>query len=309
MITWCKYLLLDKNIIKVIVYCNHKILFYICLKKGAYMRVEKNNKTKREKSEYAVQAVINAIDILELLGNCEHELSMSEIVSTLELTKSNVNKLLANLERYGYVEHNKYTGNFRLGVKTFQISQAYINKLNLIDISNQVLIGLKNKLNESTYIGVLRHGNVVYLNMIETDEPVRVMPRIGNVGPAYATAIGKAQLSTLTNKEITALYENKQFRKLTEKTVSNIDELLEDIAHIRECGYALDLEEYEYDVHCVAAPVLDFMGKVIAGISVSGPKVRMGMDRIEKEIAPILIEAAKELSGKFGYVDSDELSE
>lgn len=269
------------------------------------MRLDKG-KVKREKSEYAVQAVSNAIDILELLGDCDHELSMSEIVSTLELTKSNVNKLLANLEKFGYVEHNKYTGNFRLGVKTFQISQAYISKLNLIDISNQVLIDLKNKLNESTYIGVLRHSNVVYLNVIETDEPVRVMPRIGNVGPAYATAIGKAQLSTFEDKDIMSLYENKVFRKLTDKTVGNIDELLEDINKIRERTYALDLEEYEEDVHCVAVPILDFMGKVIAGISVSGPKVRMSMERIEKEIAPMLIEYAAILSGKFGYMEDEE---
>ena len=272
------------------------------------MRVEKG-KIKREKSEYAVQAVSNAIDILELLGNCEHELSMSEIVSTLELTKSNVNKLLANLERFGYVEHNKYTGNFRLGVKTFQISQAYINKLNLIDISNQVLNNLKTSLNESTYIGVLRHGNVVYLNVLETDEPVRVMPRIGNVGPAYATAIGKAQLSVFGDKEIISLYENKVFKKLTDKTIANIDELLKDIAEVRNRGYALDLEEYEEEVHCVAVPVLDFMGKVIAGISVSGPKERMSMERIEKEIAPLLIESAHILSSKFGYTGYDESTE
>lgn len=272
------------------------------------MRVEKG-KVKREKSEYAVQAVSNAIDILELLGNCEHELSMSEIVSTLELTKSNANKLLANLERFGYVEHNKYTGNFRLGVKTFQISQAYINKLNLIDISNQVLNNLKTTLNESTYIGVLRHGNVVYLNVLETDEPVRVMPRIGNVGPAYATAIGKAQLSVFEDKEIEALYENKAFRKLTNKTISSIEELLQDIEMVRKRGYALDLEEYEEDVHCVAVPVLDFMGKVIAGISVSGPKVRMSMERIETEIAPMLIKSAHILSSKFGYTGYDESAE
>ncbi len=265
------------------------------------MRVDKN-KEKKEKSEYAVLAVSNAIDVLELLGNCEHELSISEIVSTLKLTKNNVNKLLSNLEQYGYVEHNKYTGNFRLGVRTFQISQAYINNLNLIEISNQALWDLKDKLNESSYIGVLRHGNVVYLNVIETDEPVRVMPRIGNVGPAYATAIGKAQLSTLADKDIVSLYEHKKFRKLTDKTISNIDDLLEDINNIRSCGYALDIEEYEEDVYCVATPVLDFMGKVIAGISVSGPKVRMNMNKIKDEIAPFLIEQSKILSNKFGYL-------
>lgn len=268
---------------------------------------EDKNKVKREKAEYAVQAVSNAVEILELLGSHEHELSISEIVSKLELTKSNVNKLLANLEKYGYVEHNRYTGNFRLGVKTFQISQAYINKLNLIDISTHILNGLKQQLNESVYIGVLRHSNVVYLDVIETDEPVRVMPRIGNVGPAYATAIGKAQLSTMTDDEIAGLYENKEFLKLTKNTINNIQELLEDIKQVREKGYALDLEEYEEEVHCIGAPVLNFMGKVIAGISVSGPKVRMGYDRIEKEIAPALIKAAELLSVKFGYTGENIL--
>lgn len=268
---------------------------------------EDKNKVKREKAEYAVQAVSNAVEILELLGSYEHELSISEIVSKLELTKSNVNKLLANLEKYGYVEHNRYTGNFRLGVKTFQISQAYINKLNLIDISTHILNGLKQQLNESVYIGVLRHSNVVYLDVIETDEPVRVMPRIGNVGPAYATAIGKAQLSTMTDDEIAGLYENKEFLKLTKNTINNIQELLEDIKQVREKGYALDLEEYEEEVHCIGAPVLNFMGKVIAGISVSGPKVRMDYDRIEKEIAPALIKAAELLSVKFGYTGENIL--
>ena len=268
------------------------------------MRNEKS-KVKREKSEYAVQAVKNAIDILELLGNYEHELSISEIVSKLKLTKSNVNKLLANLERFGYVELNKYTKNFRLGVKTFQISQAYINKLNLIDISMQTLSNLKNELNESVYIGVMRHGNVVYLNVIETDKAVKVMPRIGNVGPAYATAIGKAQLSEYSDKEITALYENKEFLKLTKHTISSIDELLENLKATRDRGYALDIEEYENDVYCVGAPVLDFMGQVIAGISVSAPKARMTNERIENEIAPMLLSAAKQLSIKFGYLEED----
>ena len=269
------------------------------------MRSEKT-KVKREKSEYVVQAVNNAISILELLGGYEHELSISEIVSKLNLTKSNVNKLLANLERFGYAEHNRYTGNFRLGVKTFQISQAYINKLNLIDISMQILSELKNKLNESVYIGVLRHCNVVYLDVIETDEAVRVMPRIGNVGPAYATAIGKAQLSVLEDKDIVSLYENEQFRKFTDNTVGSLDELMQDIGKVREKGYALDMEEYERDVRCIGAPVLNFMGNVIAGISVSGPEVRMSMERIEKEIAPVLIEAAKALSIKFGYLEPDK---
>lgn len=263
------------------------------------MRAEKS-KIKREKSEYAVQAVSNAIDILELLGDFEHELSISEIVSQLGLTKSNVNKLLSNLEAFGYVEHNRYTGNFRLGVKTFQISQAYINKLNLIDISMQALQDLKNRLNESVYIGVLRQGNVVYLDVIETDEAVRVMPRIGNVGPAYATAIGKAQLSMMAETEVMEFYKDGM-KQLTSKTVNSIEALLKDLEDCRKKGYAMDNEEYEKGVCCIGSPVLNFMGDVIAGISVSAPCQRMGEERIKNEIVPALLETAEILSIKFGH--------
>ncbi|MGD9807497.1 MAG: IclR family transcriptional regulator [Deferribacterales bacterium] len=260
---------------------------------------------KREKSEYAVQAVSNAIDILELLGDKDHELSITDVVSELNLTRSNVNKLLATLELLGYVEHNRYTGNFRLGVKTFQISQAYINKLSITEISIQVLQQLKNDTNESAYISVLRDGAVVYLNVIETDQAVRVLPRIGNVGPAYATATGKAQLAYYDALELEKLYSG-EFRKITPNTLGNFDELKDELDEIKRIGYAVDNEEYELGVRCVGAPIKDFMGNVIAGISVSAPSERMDMDYVREVVAPTVVEAAKVLSKKFGFREFGE---
>ena len=269
------------------------------------IKVVDKTKVSSIKSDYTVLALSHSIDILELLSISEHELTFNEIANKLKLTKSNAAKILGNLEHFDFIETNKITGNYRLGVRTFQLSQSYIRKLNLINVSMQVLSNLKQRFNESSYVGILRNGNVVYLNVVETNEYVRVLPRTGNVGPAYATAIGKAQLSTLSNTEITYLYEDRSFLKLTPKTLNNIDELLADIEAVREKGYALDLEEYEEEVHCVAAPVIDYTGKVIAGISISGPKSRLTKKRIVNEIAPALIEEAKNLSAKFGYMDTN----
>ncbi len=260
----------------------------------------KTSKVKRERNEYAVQSVTNAISILEMLGESEHEQSMGEIYTKLKLTKSNVNKLLATLERLGYVENNQYTGNFRLGVKTFQISQTYINKLSLPEISLPLMKDLRDHVKESVYISILHKENVVYMSVVETDLPVRVLPRMGNVGPAYATATGKVQLAALEDREIEAYYPG-EFVKYTPRTISSMNRLLEEMNKVRRDGYAVDDEEYEQGVRCVAAPVKNFMGNVIAGITISAPVERMGNTRIEKELLPRLLETADKLSIKFGY--------
>jgi DNA-binding IclR family transcriptional regulator len=260
-----------------------------------------NSNGMRERSEYSVQAVTNAIRVLEALGDAEHEQSLPELCAKLSLTKSNANKLLSTLERFGYVDANAYTANLRLGVKTFQIAQAYINKLNLSEIALPLQRSLRDEVNESVYISVLRRANVVYLSVVETDAPVRVMPRIGNVGPAYATATGKVQLAFMDEKEVENLYEGAKFTQYTDKTVKSITELLQDLEQIRKCGYALDNEEYELGVRCVATPVRNFMGNVIAGMSISAPIERMGDEIVQSELLPQLTSAAYTLSTKFGF--------
>ncbi len=257
-------------------------------------------KIPKERSEYSVQSVTNAIKVLETLGDAEHEQSIPELCAKLSLTKSNANKIVATLERFGYVDANRYTGNFRLGVKTFQISQAYISKLSLPEIALPVQRALRDAVNESVYISVLRKENVVYLSVVETDSPVRVMPRIGNVGPAYATSTGKVQLAFLEDRDIESLYK-APFHQYTPNTIRSTDALMAELDKIKQQGYALDDEEYEMGVRCVAAPIKNFMGNVIAGINISAPVERMSDTRIKKELLPNLIEAAHKLSVKFGY--------
>ena len=259
-----------------------------------------NSKGMRERSEYSVQAVTTAIRVLEALGDAEHEQSIPELCAKLNLTKSNTNKLLVTLEQFGYVDSNSYTGNFRLGVKTFQISQAYINKLSLPEISLPIQRDLRDQVNESVYISVLRGENVVYLSVVETDASVRVMPRIGNVGPAYATATGKVQLAFMEEKEVESLYSGP-FTPYTANTLKSAEKLYDELEIIRKQGYALDNEEYELGVRCVAAPVKNFMGNVIAGMSISAPVERMDDSRIQAELLPKLLEATHKLSTKFGF--------
>ena len=255
---------------------------------------------KREKAEYAVQSVNNAIDILELLSNSDGELSVNDIGVKLGLTKNNTSKILNTLELFGYVECNRYTGSYRLGVKTFQISQAYLIHMNLFDISVRYLEAIRNRLNETSYISVFNSGNIIYLNTVETNKAVRVRSRIGTIKPAYASASGKVHLANMELESIKNMYESNM-QKFTENTINSIDALVRELENVKKNGYAIDNEEFEKDVISVAAPVYNFMGRVIGAMSTSIPTIRCSLERIDKEIAPVIIEYAGELSKKYGY--------
>jgi DNA-binding IclR family transcriptional regulator len=260
----------------------------------------RETKTRRRRSDYSVQQVVNAIALLEVLGDTEHEASVDELSYKLSLSKNSVIKLLASLEAYGYVNYNRFTGNFRLGVRTFQIAQSYISKLSLTEMAQSVQKELRDAVNESVYISVLRKDAVVYLSVVESDAPVRVMPRIGNTGLAYATATGKAQLAFMEEQDVELLY-SEPLKQYTENTISGIAKLIQELRKVKQLGYAIDNEEYEYGVCCVAVPVKNFMGSVIAGLSISAPKDRMSESRIEEALLPQLISGAARLSTKFGF--------
>lgn len=259
---------------------------------------------RREKVEYAVQSVNNAIDILELLSAADGELSINDIGVKLGLTKNNTAKILNTLELFGYVECNRYTGSYRLGVKTFQISQAYLIHMNLFDISIKYLEAIRNRVNETAYVSIFNEGNIIYLNSVETHKAVRVRSRIGTIKPAYASASGKVHLANMDVESIKSLYENKM-QKFTENTIDNIMDLIRELENVKKQGYAIDNEEFEKDVIAISAPVYNFMGRVIGALSVCVPTVRCPKERIDKELAPVVIEYSGELSRRYGFKKSN----
>ncbi|ADU65048.1 IclR family transcriptional regulator [Desulfurispirillum indicum] len=256
---------------------------------------------KREKTDYIVQSVYNALDVLESFKT-SGELDIRTLREKFDLSKNNLFRLLATLEKHGYVERNPYTKNYRLGLKNFELSQAYINKIDLLRTTEPILQELVNTLNESAYIGVLRGKNVVYLNVIETTQFVRIIPRIGSVGSPFCTAIGKCQLFDLNGEEIRKQISDAKIQTSCSGTpFKGIDAFVEEIEMSRPRGYTIDDEEFEMGVRCVGAPLRNYTGKIVAGMSVSGPVQRMSYERIENEIGPALIEKAHKASKRMGY--------
>ncbi|ADU65559.1 IclR family transcriptional regulator [Desulfurispirillum indicum] len=256
---------------------------------------------ERKKTDYIIQSVSHALDILEeFCVSEESEMGVTELSKKLGLHKNNVFRLLATLESRGYIEQNPVNGNYQLGYRSLELGQVFVSQLGLLKQARPVLEEAVAKCNESIYLGVLRDTNVVYLDIVETSHPVRVVPRVGTIVPAYCTAIGKAQLSHDSSEEVERILSQCDLRKWTPNTLDSVDKIMEDVQLSAKRGYAVDLEEYQQGVVCVGVSVKDYTNTPVAGISFTGPVQRMTLERVENEILPIVMEAGREISRRLG---------
>ena len=256
---------------------------------------------RKEKSEYIIQAVDHALDLLEQFQGDIDELGVTELSKRLKLHKNNVFRLLATLESRNYIEQNKVTENYRLGLKTLELGQTFIKQMGLLRQSRPVLETLVKECNETTYVAILKDAHIVYLDVVETDLTVRVVPRVGSRLPAYCTAAGKIQLAFMTDEELDHYLPTKELKRYTVNTITDRDEFKAHLAKITEQGYAIDNEEMDDGVCCVAAPIRDYTRRIIGAVSISGPSMRFSKERMEKELIPLVKRAGEDISTKLGF--------
>ncbi len=256
---------------------------------------------KKDKSEYIIQAVSHALDLLEQFHGEVDELGVTELSKRLSLHKNNVFRLLATLESRGYIEQNKATENYRLGLKALELGQTFIKQMGLLRQAQPILEDLVQQCNETSYVSIFKDNNVVYLDAVESDMTVRVVSRVGSRLPTYCTAAGKVQLAFMPEEEVNALLSTQEIKKHTPTTLANIEELKKQLPIISERGYAIDDEELDAGVKCVAAPIRDYTRRLVGALSISGPSMRFEDDRIEKDLIPKVVQAARDLSLRLGY--------
>ncbi len=256
---------------------------------------------KKDKAEYIIQAVSHALDLLEQFHDDVDELGVTELSKRLKLHKNNVFRLLATLESRGYIEQNKATENYRLGLKSLELGQTFIRQMGLLRQAKPILEKLVADCNETSYVAIFKEGYIVYLDVAETDLTVRVVSRVGSRLPAYCTAAGKVHLAFMSDEEVDAILPAGELKQFSANTLTNRDALKRELRLVAEQGYAIDNEELDLGVRCVAAPIRDYTRRIVGAVSISGPSMRLGDDRIVKELVPLALQAAEELSTRLGY--------
>ncbi len=256
---------------------------------------------KRNKASYIIQSVTNALDLLEEFRGEETELGVTELSKRLALHKNNVFRLLATLESRGYMEQNRLTGNYRLGLRVLELGQVFIKHMGLLKMARPVLEEIVEKCNETAYLGLIRDNRVVYVDAVEANRPVRVVSRVGGGLPVYASAIGKVQIAFETADERERALGTGTLESFTPNTIIDRAKLSTHLEAVQKQGFALDDEEYDDGIRCVGVPVRDYTRRVVAGLSISGPAYRFTDERLNKELIPLAQNAGNMLSRRLGF--------
>jgi DNA-binding IclR family transcriptional regulator len=256
---------------------------------------------KKAKSDYLIQSVSRALDILEAFSVGQEEMGVTELSRNLKLHKNNVFRLLATLETRGYVEQDRATGHYRLGVKTFEVATVFLHHLGLERQAQPVLEALAQDTGEAAYLSVLDGPFVVAVGMVETTHAVRVVSHLGRRLPAHAIALGKAQLAFRPQGELDELWKQHEPVELTARTIVDPLRLAEELGRVAETELAIEEEEAEDGVCAVAAPVRDYARRVVAAVGVRGPGFRLPRERLLGDVGGRVKTAAREVSSRLGY--------
>jgi IclR family KDG regulon transcriptional repressor len=241
-----------------------------------------------------IQSLARGLKILDILGKTPDGASVTELAEYLQVDKASASRLASTLLSYGYVEKDTLTRRVRLGPQVVSLSRSVLTRLPLRVAARTFLHELMETTGECAHLAILAKEKVLYIDQEESPATLRVNAQVGTMNPLHCTALGKVLLA-FGDAPIPSTLES-----YTPHTITSKRNLRRHLEAIRQAGYAMDDEEFDLDVRCIAVPVFDFRGKVVGSIGISGPASRLSLDRLPT-LAARVVEIGKALSERMAF--------
>ncbi len=258
----------------------------------------KNEAVSKSKSEPSIQSINRAVQILRCFeGNAQ--LTLTEICRAVGLHKSTAYGIITTLKNNGFLEKDEVTGVYRLGIGLYRLA-SHVN-IDLRSISTPLVHELCDITGETVNFVVPDENYVIYIEKCESKHSVRISTNIGTRLPMYCTAVGKAIMAFMRDPEdVSQLLDKTQLKAITRNTLTSKNDILRELEDTRKRGYAIDREELEYGLVCIAAPVINAVGVPVAALSCSAPIQRMDEENISR-ISEEVTRYALKISSKLPY--------
>ena len=257
-----------------------------------------------QKPPHTILVLEKAMNLLSRFDSSRAEWGVTELSKDLDINKSTVSKILSTLENHRYLVKNAENRKYKLGLRLFELGSLVASQL---DPQKEALVymeELNRKVGETVHLVVMDDFDIVYINKVESPRSLHIGTRVGGRLPAHCTGVGKVLLAGLSPGELNIFLKKRPLKRFTPSTITDPEYLKEALAQIRLQGYALDNEEFNGGLMCVAAPIKNYSQKIIGAISISGPTNRIREKNLEKLI-PLVKSTAQKISQRLGCNDGN----
>ena len=250
-----------------------------------------------------IKSTLKSLKLLELFTALKREWSIPDMIEALGYHKSSIQRIVSTLEGEGFLKRAQANrGVYRLGPQVLFLGSIADMSTDLRSIARPIMAKLVERVRETCYLCVLEGNQCLYVEKVECSQPIQIIHAVGKRNPLHSTGVGKALMSGMTDKEIKKIVSESGLKGFTPNTITKVDQLLHEVEEIRKRGVAYDLEELDLGVKCVAAPIHNHAGRVVAAISISGPAQRFtpkAFPRFEKEV----MASARAISRELGFLN------
>jgi IclR family transcriptional regulator, KDG regulon repressor len=245
-------------------------------------------------------SIDKCLSIIDLLSQNPQGLKLTEIGDELGLPQSTAHHILNTLRQREYVRQDEDTKRYLLGFRFLEISRRILSSLDIRVIAREYLVRINQACGQAVHLAVLNGKKVVYIDKLDAREGLSLATYVGYATDPHAAAGGKVLLSALPESEVRDMYHGAVLKRYGKQTITCLDDLLSELAVIRERGYAIHDEEFYEGVRCVAAPICAG-GKVAASLSITGSVFALTPEKIEGEYRNMVVKAAAEISAKLDW--------
>ena len=260
-----------------------------------------------KKPPYKVQVLDRAINILEFIGRqSSGEAALPELSAAMKLHKTTTHRIAHVLESRGLLRRGLDSNRYRLGLHLYDLGCQALDHVNIRDEARPLMTRVAYEVGETVHLALLDRAEVLYIERVEAQRSLTMGSKLGARNPVYCTALGKAILAYSAEAEVDRALAGLRMEARTRNTITNVLTLKRELERVRDRGYAIDDEEIEEGIRCIAAPILNASDLAVAAVSVSGPSSRITPDRYQL-IGKTMMKAAQELSMRMGHqvIDSE----
>lgn len=259
---------------------------------------ELNNKKQNK-----INSLLRAANILEIISD-NGEAGIAELSRKMNLSKSTIYRLISTLEEAGFLFQNPTTKKYYCSLKLFRLGKKAFLQNDLRSLVNPYLKKLMSEVKETAVLGTLDNGDVIYLDKAVYPQEIQLPSFVGNRSPVHCTGVGKAILAHLPENEQIELLQNKELKAYTKNTITNLDELFDDLKQIYKRGYSISNEERIPGTVAIAVPLRNYKGEVIAAIAIHGFINQITPDRIEP-LGNTVLKTSREINELLGFFEND----